>query len=264
VWRQDHNGFSHQDPGFIDVVEQEGAVVRVYLPPDANTLLSVTDHCLRSRNYVNVIVAGKQPAPQWLDMDAAVKHCTGGHRHLGVGQQRPGRRARCRDGLRGDVPTSKPSPRSPAAPPSAQAEGARRQRRRPDDAAAVERAPARPERQGLRRPLHLSTSRSSSRITAIPWLIHRLTYRRTNHTTCTCAASRKRAPHPRRSTWWCMNDLDRFHLALDVLDRVKIPGARAAAARNLLRDKLIAHKRYIAEHGEDMPEIRDWTWSARG
>ena len=102
VWRQDHNGFSHQDPGFIDhVVNKKAEVIRVYLPPDANTLLSVTDHCLRSRNYVNVIVSGKQPELQWLDMDAAVKHCTAGLGHLGVGQQRPGRRARCGDGLCG-------------------------------------------------------------------------------------------------------------------------------------------------------------------
>ena len=100
VWRQDHNGFSHQDPGFIDhVVNKKADIIRVYLPPDANTLLSVTDHCLRSRNYINVIVAGKQPALQWLDMDAAIKHCTAGLGHLGLGQQRSGRRARCRDGL---------------------------------------------------------------------------------------------------------------------------------------------------------------------
>ena len=100
VWRQDHNGFSHQDPGFIDhVVNKKAEVVRVYLPPDANCLLSVTDHCLRSRNYVNVVVAGKQPAPQWLTMDQAIKHCTGGARHLGMGEQRPRRRARRGDGL---------------------------------------------------------------------------------------------------------------------------------------------------------------------
>ncbi len=138
VWRQDHNGFSHQDPGFIDhVVNKKADIVRVYLPPDANTLLWVTDHCLRSWDRINVIVAGKQPAPQWLDMDAAIKHCTPGHRHLGVGEQRPRQRARRGDGLRrrradaGDAGRGRS-----AAPAPAGTEGPRRQRRRPDDAAA--------------------------------------------------------------------------------------------------------------------------------
>ena len=128
VWRQDHNGFSHQDPGFIDhVVNKKAEVVRVYLPPDANCLLSVTDHCLRSRNYVNVVVAGKQPAPQWLTMDQAVKHCDGGPRHLGVGQQRQGRRARRRHGLlRRRADAGDPGRRRPPAPARAGAEGPRR------------------------------------------------------------------------------------------------------------------------------------------
>ena len=138
VWRQDHNGFSHQDPGFIDhVVNKKADIIRVYLPPDANTLLSVTDHCLRSRHYVNVIVAGKQPEPQWLDMDAAVKHCTRGHRHLGVGLERPRRRAGRGDGLRGRRAHARDAGRGgPAAPRVSRSQGARGQRRRPDDPAA--------------------------------------------------------------------------------------------------------------------------------
>ena len=156
VWRQDHNGFSHQDPGFIDhVVNKKAEVIRVYLPPDANCLLSVTDHCLRSRNYVNVVVAGKQPAPQWLTMDQAVKHCTAGPRHLGVGQQRQGRRAGRGHGLlrrradAGDAGGGRAAPQAPAG-----AEGPRGQRREPDEAAAAERAPARALGPRLRRPVH--------------------------------------------------------------------------------------------------------------
>ncbi len=156
VWRQDHNGFTHQDPGFIDlVVNKKAEVVRVYFPPDANCLLSVLDHCLRSRHYVNVVVAGKHPAPQWLTMDAAVKHCTAGHRHLAVGQQRPGGCAGRGHGLlrrrahAGDAGGGFDPARAPAG-----AENPRRQHRRPDEAAAAQRTPARPQRPGFRRAVH--------------------------------------------------------------------------------------------------------------
>ena len=168
VWRQDHNGFSHQDPGFIDhVVNKKAEVIRVYLPPDANTLLSVTDHCLRSRNYVNVVVAGKQPAPQWLTMDQAIKHCTAGPRHLGVGQQRQGQRAGRGHGLLrrradpGDAGGGRAAAQAPAG-----AEGPRGQRRGPDEAAAGERAPARAVATGTSTPCSPRTSRSSSPSTA--------------------------------------------------------------------------------------------------
>ena len=168
VWRQDHNGFSHQDPGFIDhVVNKKAEVIRVYLPPDANCLLSVTDHCLRSRNYVNVVVAGKQPAPQWLTMDQAIKHCTDGPRHLGVGQQRQGGRARRGHGLLrrradpGDAGGGRAAAQAPAG-----AEGPRGQRREPDEAAAVQRAPARPLGRATSTPCSRRTSRSSSPSTA--------------------------------------------------------------------------------------------------
>ena len=168
VWRQDHNGFSHQDPGFIDhVVNKKAEVIRVYLPPDANCLLSVTDHCLRSRNYVNVVVAGKQPAPQWLTMDQAVKHCTAGPRHLGVGQQRQGGRAGRGHGLlrrRADPRDAGGGRAAPQAP--AGAEGPRGQRREPDEAAAGQRAPARPAGRATSTPCSRRTSRSSSPSTA--------------------------------------------------------------------------------------------------
>ena len=156
VWRQDHNGFSHQDPGFIDhVVNKKAEVVRVYLPPDANCLLSVTDHCLRSRNYVNVVVAGKQPAPQWLTMDAGGQALHRRARHLGMGQQRPRRRAGCGDGLlRRRAHAGDPRRRRHPAPACAGSEDPRHQRRGPDDLAAAERASARPDRQRFRRPVH--------------------------------------------------------------------------------------------------------------
>ena len=156
VWRQDHNGLSHQDPGFIDhVVNKKAEVVRVYLPPDANCLLSVTDHCLRSRNYVNVVIAGKQPAPQWLTMDQAIKHCTAGPGHLGMGLERQGERARRGHGVlrrradAGDACRRRVDPQAPAG-----AESPRRQRRGPDEAATAIRTPARPLGPRFRRPVH--------------------------------------------------------------------------------------------------------------
>ena len=201
VWRQDHNGFSHQDPGFIDhVVNKKADIVRVYLPPDANCLLSVADHCLRSRNYVNVIVAGKQPALQWLDMDAAVQHCTSGTRHLGVGQQRSGRRAGCGHGLLRRRPDAGNPGRRGLAPPHF-----------PDlrirvvnvvDLMTLQPSTEHPHGlsdQRVRFAFHHSTSRSCSRFHGYPWLIHRLTYRRTTTITCTCAATRRKAPPPRLS-----------------------------------------------------------------
>ena len=156
VWRQDHNGFSHQDPGFIDhVVNKKAEVVRVYLPPDANCLLSVTDHCLRSRNYVNVVVAGKQPAPQWLTHGPGDQALHRRARNLGVGEQRSGRRARRGHGvLRRRADSGDARRRRPAAPPRPRAEGPRHQRREPHEAAAAERAPARPPRRRVRHPVH--------------------------------------------------------------------------------------------------------------
>ena len=231
VWRQDHNGFSHQDPGFIDhVVNKKADVVRVYLPPDANSLLSVADHCLRSRNYVNVIVAGKQPALQWLDMDAAIEHCTAGHRHLGVGQQRSGRRARRGDGLLRRCPHARNAGRrGSAAQAYSGSENSRRQRGGPDDACSP--------RASIRTacPIAISirfsppTSPSSSRSTAIPWLIHRLTYRRTNHDNLHVRGYKEEGTTTTPFDMTVLNDLDRFHLAGDVIDRVPRPAQTSPA-----------------------------------
>ena len=167
MWRQDHNGFSHQDPGFIDhVVNKKAEVIRVYLPPDANTLLSVTDHCLRSRNYVNVIVAGKQPEHQWLDMDAAIKHCTAGIGIWPWASNDAGRQPDVVMACCGDVPTLETLAAVDSAAARARTEGPRGQRRGPPAAGAAERTPARTERRDLT-PFSPRTSRSFSRSTAI-------------------------------------------------------------------------------------------------
>ena len=257
VWRQDHNGFSHQDPGFIDhVVNKKAEVIRVYLPPDANTLLSVADHCLRSRNYVNVIVAGKQPAPNWLTMDEAVLHCTRGHRHLGLGQQRPGRRARRRPGLRRRHPDAGGAGRGgPAAPAPARAAGPRRQRRRPDAAAGREGASARPVRP--------RSSTRCSRPTPVvfayhgyPWLIHRLTYRRTNHANIHVRGYKEEGTTTTPFDMVMLNDLDRFHLVIDVIDRVPGLGPRAAPLRQQMVDERLAARAYTRPRARTRPRSR--------
>ena len=205
VWRQDHNGFSHQDPGFIDhVVNKKAEVVRVYLPPDANCLLSVTDHCLRSRNYVNVVVAGKQPAPQWLTMDEAIKHCAAG---LGIWEWASNDRGGEPDVVMaccGDVPTLETlGRRRPASPARARAEDPRHQRRQPHEAAAAERAPARPLGPRLRRAVHHGQA-DHLRLPRLP-VAHSPADLSADRppTTSTCAATRKRAPPARRSTCAC-------------------------------------------------------------
>ncbi len=244
VWRQDHNGFSHQDPGFIDhVVNKKAEVVRVYLPPDANCLLSVTDHCLRSRNYVNVVVAGKQPAPQWLTMDEAIKHCTAG---LGIWEWASNDKGGEPDVVMaccGDVPTLETLAavdllRAARAGP----EDPRHQRRGSDDAAAAERASARPVATGISTRCSRRTSRSSSPSTAIPWLIHRLTYRRHNHDNLHVRGYKEEGTTTTPFDMCVLNDLDRFHLVGDVIDRVPGLRARAAYAKQAIRDKLIEHR----------------------
>ena len=262
VWRQDHNGFSHQDPGFIDhVVNKKSGIIRVYLPPDANTLLSVTDHCLRSRNYVNVIVAGKQPAPQWLDMDAAIKHCTAG---LGIWEWASNDAGGEPDvvmACAGDVPTLEtlaavdilrrlfPTLRirvinvvdlMTLQPPSEHPHGLT-----DDD-------------------FDVLFTRDKPIIFAFhgyPWLIHRLTYRRTNHAQLHVRGYKEEGTTTTPFDMVVLNDLDRFHLVGDVIDRVPALASQAAHAKQFLRDKLIDHKSYIHRYGEDMPEIRNWTWT---
>jgi xylulose-5-phosphate/fructose-6-phosphate phosphoketolase len=263
VWRQDHNGFSHQDPGFIDVAANKKAeIVRIYLPPDANTLLSVTDHCLRSRNYVNVIVAGKQSAPQWLDMDAAIKHCTAG---LGIwpwaSNDQDGEpdvvMACC-----GDVPTLETL---------AAVDLLRRQfpALKIRVVNVVDLMKLQPPGE---HPHGMSDKDFDTLFTAdkpiifayhgYPWLIHRLTYRRTNHRNLHVRGFKEEGTTSTPFDMVVMNDLDRFHLVADVIDRVPGLGQHAAYAKQAIRDKLIEHKQYIAKHGEDLPEIRNWKWRA--
>ena len=265
VWRQDHNGFSHQDPGFIDhVVNKKAEVIRVYLPPDANTLLSVTDHCLRSRNYVNVIVAGKQPAPQWLNMDAAIKHCTAG---LGIWPWASNDRGSEPDVVMaccGDVPTLETL---------AAVELLRKffPRLRIRVINVVNLMKLQPQRE---HPHGLSDKEFDSLFTTdkpiifafhgYPWLIHRLTYRRTNHINLHVRGYKEEGTTTTPFDMVVLNDLDRFHLAGDVIDRLPQLGTRAAYAKQALGEKLVEHKQYISEHGDDLPEIRNWRWRGKG
>ena len=265
VWRQDHNGFSHQDPGFIDhVVNKKAEIIRVYLPPDANTLLSVTDHCLRSRNYVNVIVAGKQPAPQWLDMDAAIKHCTAG---IGIWPWA----SNDQDGepdvvmaCAGDVPTLE----TLAAVELLRKHFPELKVRVINVVDLMKLQPRSEHPHGLSdKDFDVLFTTDKPIIFAYhgyPTLIHRLTYRRTNHSNLHVRGYKEEGTTTTPFDMVVLNDLDRFHLVMDVIDRVPKLGPRAAYIAAILSEKLVEHKRYIAEHGEDMPEIRNWKWGASG
>jgi xylulose-5-phosphate/fructose-6-phosphate phosphoketolase len=261
VWRQDHNGFTHQDPGFIDhVVNKKAEIIRVYLPPDANTLLSITDHCLRSRNYVNVIVAGKQPSPQWLDMEAAKEHCATGIGIWSWASNDQGGEPDIVMACCGDVPTL-------------------------ETLAAVELLrtyfPALKVRvinvvdlmklqSQNEHPHGLSDAAFDDLFTkdkpiifayhGYPALIHRLTYRRTNHGNIHVHGYKEEGTTSTPFDQTVMNQLDRFHLVLNAVDRLPRLGEQAAPVKQALRDKLTEHKLYISEHGEDMPEIRNWQW----
>ncbi|HWO40752.1 MAG TPA: phosphoketolase family protein [Candidatus Eisenbacteria bacterium] len=261
VWRQDHNGFSHQDPGFIDhVVNKKAEVVRVYLPPDANTLLSVADHCLRSRNYVNVIVAGKQPALQYLDMDAAIKHCTAG---IGIWEWASNDRGGEPDVVMaccGDIPTLE----------TLAAVDLLRSLMPDVKVRVVNVVNLMKLQPQTEHPHGLSDREFDSIFTTdrpiifafhgYPWLIHRLTYRRTNHKNLHVRGYKEEGTTTTPFDMVVMNDLDRFGLVGDAVDRVPGLAPRAAYVKQFVRDKRIEHKEYIREHGDDMPEIRDWKW----
>ena len=261
VWRQDHNGFTHQDPGFIDlVVNKKADVVRVYLPPDTNTLLSVADHCLRSRHYVNVIVAGKQPALQWLNMQAAIQHCTAGIGIWDWASNDQGAEPDVVMACAGDIPTLE-----------ALAAVDLLRQHFPDlrirfinvvDLMTLQPASEHPH--------GLPDTEFDSMFTidkpiifafhGYPWLVHRLTYRRKNHENLHVRGYKEEGTTTTPFDMTVMNDIDRFHLAADVVDRVPRLQRVGAHFKQFLRDKLIDHKQYIMEVGDDMPEIKNWKW----
>ena len=262
VWRQDHNGFTHQDPGFVDVVVNKKAeVVRVYMPPDANCLLSVTDHCLRSKQYVNVIVAGKHPSPQWLSMDEAVRHCTAG---IGVWEW-AGHKGDDPDVVMaccGDVPTLET-----LAAVSILREHLPELRIRVVN--IVDLMKLQPPKE---HPHGLSDEEFDAFFTrnkpvifafhAYPWTIHRLTYRRTNHDNIHVRGYKEEGTITTPFDMTVLNDMDRFHLAMDAIERIPQTGEKGARVKSMLAEKLREHRRYITTHGEDMPEVRGWTWKA--
>jgi xylulose-5-phosphate/fructose-6-phosphate phosphoketolase len=262
VWRQDHNGFSHQDPGFIDhVVNKKAEIIRVYLPPDANTLLSVADHCLRSRNYVNVIVAGKQPALQWLSMDEAILHCTRG---IGIWEWASTDRGGLPDvvmACAGDVPTLE----------TMAAVDILRQNLPKLKIRVINVVDLMRLQHEREHPHGMSEGEFDSLFTTdrpivfayhgYPWLIHRLTYRQTNHRNLHVRGYKEEGTTTTPFDMVMLNDLDRFHLVMDVIDRVPGLGAEAAHLRQEMVDRRLQARAYTRATGDDLAEVRDWTWS---
>ncbi|MFZ2237023.1 MAG: phosphoketolase family protein [Dokdonella sp.] len=262
VWRQDHNGFSHQDPGFIDVVmNKKASVVRIYLPPDANCLLSVMDHCLRSRHYVNVVIAGKHPAPQWLTMDEAVAHCTKGIGIWDWASSDAGGEPDVVMACCGDVPTLET-----LAAVSIMREHLPTLKVRVVNVVDLMRLQPSSEH-----PHGLSDEDFDALFTrdkpiifafhAYPWSIHRLTYRRTNHVNMHVRGYKEEGTITTPFDMTVLNDLDRFHLVMDTMDRLPQTGDDGLRLKQMLADKLLEHRRYINVHGQDLPEIRNWKWT---
>ena len=262
VWRQDHNGFTHQDPGFIDiVVNKKAEIVRVYLPPDANCLLSVMDHCLRSRHYVNVVVAGKHAAPQWLNIDDAIRHCTAG---IGIWDWASSDKGSDPDvvmACAGDVPTLE----TLAAVEILRRNLPELKIRVVNVVDLMKLQPSSEHPHGLAdRDFDALFTKDRPIIFAYhgyPWLIHRLTYRRTNHGNLHVRGYKEEGTITTPFDMAVLNDLDRFHLAMDVIDRLPQLGARTAYLKQELQYKLVDHRRYIEKHGDDIPEVRDWKWA---
>jgi xylulose-5-phosphate/fructose-6-phosphate phosphoketolase len=261
VWRQDHNGFTHQDPGFLDlVVNKKAEIVRIYLPPDANCLLSVMDHCLRSRHYVNVVVAGKHPAPQWLTMDEAVIHCTKG---IGIWTWASNDENIEPDvvmACAGDVPTLETL-----------AAVSILRKRVPDlKIRVVNVVNLMKIQMHTEHPHGLSDMDFDFLFTkdkpvifafhGYPWLIHRLTYKRTNHSNIHVRGYKEEGTITTPFDMAVLNDMDRFHLVQDVIERLPQLKNRCAYLKQEMQDKLIEHKCYIQENGQDMPEIKNWKW----
>jgi xylulose-5-phosphate/fructose-6-phosphate phosphoketolase len=263
VWRQDHNGFTHQDPGFIDhVMNKKAEVVRIYLPPDANCLLSVMDHCLRSRHYVNLVIAGKHPAPQWLTMDAAAKHCAEG---IGVWQWASGDPETPPDVVMaccGDVPTMET-----LAAVSILREHLPDLNIRVVNVVDLMRLQPKSEH-----PHGLTDSDFDRLFTkdkpvifafhGYPWLVHRLTYRRANHHNIHVRGYKEEGTITTPFDMTVLNDMDRFHLVMDAIDRLPVTGQKGIRLVQKLDGKLLEHKQYIRQYGQDMPEIRDWKWQS--
>jgi len=262
VWRQDHNGFSHQDPGFIDhVVNKKAGVIRVYLPPDTNTLLSVADHCLRSRQYVNVIVAGKQPTLNWLTMDQAILHCSRG---IGIWDFASSDRDSEPDvvmACAGDVPTLE----------TMAAVGLLREHLPELKVRVVNVVDLMRLQPATEHPHGLSDAEFDALFTpdrpvifayhGYPWLIHRLTYRRSNHANLHVRGYKEEGTTTTPFDMVMLNDLDRFHLVIDVIDRVPGLSTRAGHLRQQMVDRRLSSRAYTRREGEDDPEVRDWTWS---
>jgi xylulose-5-phosphate/fructose-6-phosphate phosphoketolase len=264
VWQQAHNGFTHQDPGFIDhVMNKKASVVRVYLPPDANCLLSVWDHCLRSRNYVNVVIAGKYQAPQWLTMDEAVEHCTRG---IGVWEWASNDQGAEPDVVMaccGDVPTLE----------TLAAVSVLREHL-PDLKIRVVNVVDLMKLQPDTEHPHGLTDRDFDALFTTdkpvvfafhgyPWLVHRMTYKRTNHENIHVRGYKEEGTITTYFDMTVLNDLDRFHLVQDVINRLPQTGANGAKLKTMMKNKLVSHKKYIEKHGQDMPEILNWKWNQK-